>query len=152
MPQSLPFDSLVSVPLFSLSPSPPKLSILMKCLLKVVDDGHSSSIDFPKAFSTADFTTLYYDSIMVVQWHNFRQLQITASFLFNDLLSNIPLFSLKTSVSAYLYFDVVRADDSSACDICQCQDLHLLSTKCNYNTMTVRRKYLSLTYNHSKIK
>lgn len=117
-----------------------------------MDDGHSSSIDFPKAFSTTDFTTLYCDFIMVVRWQNFRQLQIIASFLFNDLLSNSPLFSLKSSVSVYLYFDVVRAEDSSAYDICQCQDLYFLSIKCNYNTMTVRRKYLCLTYNHLKLK
>lgn len=115
-------------------------------------DDHSSSIDFPKAFSKTDLTTLYCDFIMVVQWHNFRQLQIIASFLFNDLLSNIPLFSLKSSVPAYLYFEVVRADNYSAYDVSQCQDLYFLSTKYNYNTMTVRRKYLSLTYNHFKLK
>lgn len=146
MPQSLSSDLLVP------PPPTPKLSTLMKCLLKAMGDDHSSSIDFPKAFSTTDLTTLYCDFIMVVQWHHFRQLQIIASFLFNDLLSNIPLFSLKSSVPAYLYFEVVRADNYSTYDVSQCQDLYFLSTKCNYNTTTVRRKYLSLTYNHFKLK
>lgn len=81
---------------------PLKLSILMKCLLRAMDDGHSSSIDFPKAFSTADFITLYCDFSMVVQRCNFRQ--IIAAFLINDLLSNTPLLSLKSSVPVYLYF------------------------------------------------
>lgn len=143
MPQLLPSDLLAPTA---------ELSMLMKGLLKAMDDGHGSTTDFLTTSSTTDFTTLYCDFIMVAQWHNSRQLQITASFLFNDLLSNIPLFSLKSSVSAYLYFDVVRAEDSSAYDICQRQDLYFLSTKCNYNIMTVRRKYLSLTYNHFKLK
>lgn len=48
--------------------SPPlKLSILMKCLLNAMDDGHSSGIDFPKAFSTADGITWYCDFSTVVQ-------------------------------------------------------------------------------------
>lgn len=36
-----------------------KVSILKTCLLQAMDDGHRSSTDFPKAFSTTDFTRLY---------------------------------------------------------------------------------------------
>lgn len=79
-----------------------------------MDDGHSSSIDFPKTFSPADLTAFYCYFIMVVECHNFRQLQIIPPFFFNNLPSNISLFSLKSSVHAYLCFDAVRAENSSA--------------------------------------